>query len=105
MNWTLYIVQNRLNQLYTGICTDLQRRFKEHCDNGAKCAKALKGKGPLELKFAAKVEDHSTALKAEIWVKKLTKAQKNKLIAGQISLEAEHIVLDHLRIASEADKQ
>ncbi len=42
--WSIYIVRNRLGSLYTGITTDVERRFNQH-QNGTG-AKALRGKGP-----------------------------------------------------------
>lgn len=82
--WYVYIIENRLGQYYTGICTDIQRRFKEHQSSGAKCAKALKGKGPLSLKFHCLVENHSQALKTEITIKKLSKTNKIKLVNNEL---------------------
>jgi putative endonuclease len=78
--WYIYIVENKLSQYYTGICTNIARRFEEHQSSGPKCAKALKGKGPLELKFRCTAESHSEALKLELWIKKLSKANKIKLV-------------------------
>ncbi|CAM4044077.1 Excinuclease ABC, C subunit domain protein [Shewanella aquimarina] len=66
--------------LYTGITTDIDRRFKEHSDNGPKTAKYLRGKGPLTLVYRERVGSRSAALKREIAVKRLTKAQKVALI-------------------------
>jgi putative endonuclease len=83
--WYVYIIENRLGHYYTGICTNIERRFNEHLASGAKCAKALKGKGPLTLKFSSQVEDHSCALKTEIWIKKLSKADKIKLVNNQLA--------------------
>lgn len=80
----MYIVENKLGQYYTGICTDIERRFQEHQSSGPKCAKALKGKGPLFLKFVGQVENHSHALKTEIWIKKQSKANKVKLVKNQL---------------------
>ncbi len=79
------MIENRLGHYYTGICTDLDRRFKEHQTSGPKCAKALKGKGPLSLIFSCMVSDHSCALKTEIWIKKLTKSNKIKLVQNQLN--------------------
>jgi putative endonuclease len=81
--WFVYIVENKLGQYYTGICTDITRRFAEHQASGPKCAKALKGKGPLTLKFTCQVESHSDALKTEIWIKSLSKPNKVKLVHNQ----------------------
>lgn len=93
MTWTVYIVENRLGQYYAGICTDLTRRFAEHSKGGQRCAKALKGKGPLTLKFAAEVSDHTSALQAEMWIKKQRRGDKQKLIDGTLSLIHEHAAL------------
>ncbi|MGS2719788.1 GIY-YIG nuclease family protein [Paraglaciecola aestuariivivens] len=82
--WYVYIIENKLSHFYTGICTDIDRRFSEHQASGPKCAKALKGKGPLTLKLTAEVNNQSEALQAEIWVKKLTKAQKLKLLKNEL---------------------
>ena len=79
-DWYVYIIENRLKQYYTGITKDLARRFNEHQASGTKCAKALKGKGPLSLKFYCITSNHSEALKTEIWIKKLSKADKIKLV-------------------------
>lgn len=78
--WYAYIVENKLGQYYTGICTDVERRFTEHQSSGPKCAKALKGKGPLKLKFWCSIGTQSEALKIEIWIKKLSKTNKIKLV-------------------------
>ncbi|WJG10433.1 GIY-YIG nuclease family protein [Aliiglaciecola sp. LCG003] len=89
-SWTLYMVENKLGSLYTGICTDLERRFSEHSSNGKLCARALKGKGPLSLKFAAKVGSHSQALKIELWLKKQARQHKLSIVAGTQALPIEH---------------
>jgi putative endonuclease len=76
----VYIIENKLAHYYTGICTDVVRRFDEHQTSGSKCAKALRGKGPLLLKLWCIVDNHSEALKIEIWIKKLSKTNKIKLV-------------------------
>ncbi len=88
--WSVYIIENKLNQYYTGICKDLARRFDEHNSGGRLCAKALKGKSPLTLVFAADMKNHSDALKAEMWIKKLSKDQKIKLVNHQVTLDFAH---------------
>lgn len=84
--WYVYIVENSLNQLYTGITTDPHRRLKEHRSNSKKAAKALRGKGPLEMKFCQPIGSHSTALKLEIWIKRQSKKVKMQLISGALLL-------------------
>ncbi|GAA0856899.1 GIY-YIG nuclease family protein [Aliiglaciecola litoralis] len=84
--WTLYLVRNNLGNLYCGICTDLARRFSEHASGGKRCAKALKGKGPLVLEFATYIEDRSRALKLEYWLKQQSRAYKLALVKGHAEL-------------------
>lgn len=84
--WFLYLIENRLGHLYTGITTDYQRRFAEHSSNSKKCAKSLRGKGPLTLKYCVTFDSHSEALKAELSVKKLTRSEKMKLLNGALKL-------------------
>ena len=47
--WYLYMVRCRDGNLYTGIATDVARRFADHQAN--KGAKYLRGKGRLEAGF------------------------------------------------------
>jgi putative endonuclease len=76
--WYLYLIRTAKGSLYTGITTDVERRFKQHVSG--KGAKALKGKGPLKIEFSISVGDRSTALKLEYRVKQLSKANKETLI-------------------------
>ena len=73
------MVRMKNGNLYTGITTDVQRRFEEHCTS-PKGARALKGKGPLELVFQVEVGDRSLASKMEWKVKHLSKEKKEKMI-------------------------
>lgn len=86
MNWTLYIIRSEDNRLYTGITTNPQRRLTQH--QQGKGAKFLRGKGSLSMVYQQVVGDHSTALKLEYHIKKLSKQKKELLILGQIPLSA-----------------
>lgn len=77
-NWFIYIVECCDKSLYTGITNDLGKRLEKH--NSGKGAKYTRGRGPIILKYFEKVSSKSTALKREIEIKKLTRAQKDKLI-------------------------
>lgn len=81
--WHLYIVQTRLGHWYTGITTDVQRRFEEHSKGTG--AKNLRGKGPLELIFHRQVGDRSAASILECQVKKFSKPQKRLWVIEQKS--------------------
>jgi len=76
--WYLYMVRCKGGVLYTGITTDISRRFKEH--QAGKGAKFLRGKAPLELVYQQTVGSHSDALKEELRIKKLSKTEKEGMI-------------------------
>ncbi|MDQ7059013.1 MAG: GIY-YIG nuclease family protein [Ghiorsea sp.] len=76
--WYLYMIRCKGNQLYTGITTDVTRRFGEH--QAGKGAKFLRGKAPLELVYSQEVGNQSQALKLEFWLKKQPKLSKEKMI-------------------------
>ncbi|MBF7979506.1 MULTISPECIES: GIY-YIG nuclease family protein [Rahnella] len=76
--WFLYMLRTPTGMLYTGITTDVTRRLGQH--QAGKGAKALRGKGELELVFHCVAGDRSLASKLEIRVKKLSKAQKELLV-------------------------
>ena len=84
--WFLYLVRTADNSLYTGITTDVVRRFVQH--QSGKGAKALRGKGELTLAFSAPVGERSLALRMECRIKQLTKRQKERLVAGDGIFEA-----------------
>jgi len=77
--WSLYIVRCRDGTLYTGISTDVKRRFLQHQKSNG--AKYLKRRGPLELAFKHRVGKQSQALKIEDKIKRLTKARKLRVIS------------------------
>ena len=85
--WHLYFVRCRDGSLYTGIATDVARRFAEHAGPGNKGSKYLRGRGPLELVFQAAVGDRSVASRAEYRVKRLARADKEAIIKGEILIE------------------
>ena len=79
-----------MGNLYTGITQDVQRRFKEHQEGGAKAAKYLKGKKPLKLVFHKKIGSRSQALKAEAKIKKWPKEKKESLIKNNFTNSTTH---------------
>ncbi|MFO6297512.1 GIY-YIG nuclease family protein [Rahnella selenatireducens] len=84
--WFLYMLRTPTGMLYTGITTDVTRRLCQH--QAGKGAKALRGKGELELVFHCAAGDRSLASRLEIRVKKLSKVQKEFLVkAAPVSLQ------------------
>ncbi|MGE6434700.1 GIY-YIG nuclease family protein [Shewanella baltica] len=78
--WYLYLVRCANGHLYTGVTTNVARRFSEHQSGSIKSAKYLRGKGPLTLMYQEQVGSHGDALRREIAVKKLSRSQKLALI-------------------------
>ena len=76
-SWKVYILRCRDGSLYTGITTDVQKRFAAH--QAGKGAKYTRGRGPLQLLYTEDCGDHSTALKREIEIKALSREDKLKL--------------------------
>lgn len=78
--WYLYILRCKDGTLYTGITTDVEKRFEAH--RSGKGAKYTRGRAPLELVYREQCGTHSDALKRELAVKALTREQKQALIAS-----------------------
>lgn len=80
MAYWLYILRCGDGTLYTGTTDDVARRLAVH--QSGKGAKYTRGRGPLTLAYQEACADKSTALRREIAVKKLTRAEKLALIEG-----------------------
>ncbi|MBZ9556495.1 MULTISPECIES: GIY-YIG nuclease family protein [unclassified Modicisalibacter] len=78
--WWLYVVETAAGALYTGISTDVERRFREH-RHGRRGARALRGKGPLRLVHCQRVGDHGDALRLEAWLKRQSAPAKRAWLA------------------------
>lgn len=80
MAYWLYILRCGDGSLYTGTTDDVARRLAVH--QSGKGAKYTRGRGPLTLAYQEACADKSAALRREIAVKKLTRAEKLALIEG-----------------------
>lgn len=81
-DWHLYLVRTRGGDLYTGIATNVARRIAEHAAGGARGAKSLRARGPLELAYEIRLASRSVALRAEHRLKKLSRSQKQAIVEG-----------------------
>lgn len=78
MNWTVYILRCGDGSLYTGCTNDLPRRLAAHqCGKGAKYTRS---RPPVTLAYQEEAEDKSAALRREIAIKRLRRAEKLALI-------------------------
>lgn len=79
MRWSLYLVRTRDGSLYTGIALDVEKRVAEHVA-GFRGAKALRGRGPLELVYKTEVGERGLTQGLEHRVKRLAKTAKEQLV-------------------------
>ncbi|SNB54649.1 putative endonuclease [Marinobacter sp. es.042] len=85
-DWFVYMVRTAKGSLYTGITTDVGRRFNEHQVGAPRGARSLRGKGPLELVFSAPAGDRSRASRLEWRIKQWPRPRKEALARGELSL-------------------
>jgi len=80
--WSVYIIRCGDGSLYTGIATDVDRRFSEHSEQGPKAAKYLRGRLPLDLVYRKEIGNRSEASKEELRIKSLSVSKKVILISS-----------------------
>lgn len=84
-HWCVYIILSSDNRLYTGITTDIEKRWHAHC-NTVQGAKFFRGRSPQKLLHFETGFDRSTASQREAAIKKLTRPQKLALIEQQADI-------------------
>ncbi|MCB1784970.1 MAG: GIY-YIG nuclease family protein [Chromatiaceae bacterium] len=82
--WYLYLVRCADGALYTGISTDVMRRLAEHAANRG--ARRLRGRGPLQLVYVQPLGGRGIAQRVERRVKRLSRADKERLLRGELAL-------------------
>ena len=82
MSWSVYIIEASDRSYYTGITTDVERRFAEHAGN-TRGAKYFNGRKPKRVVFTENADSRSSASKREIEIKKLSRTAKELLIRNQ----------------------
>ncbi len=78
MSYFAYILRCADNSLYCGYTTDPVAREKTH--NSSKGAKYTRSRLPVKLVYVEEYADKSSALKREAALKRLSHAEKEKLI-------------------------
>jgi putative endonuclease len=78
--WFVYIILTEKNKLYTGIATDIERRFVEHLCDPAKGAKYFRSDRPVMVVYYEEFSDRSKASKREAMIKKMSRQQKQALL-------------------------
>ena len=78
-SWSVYIIQGDDGAYYTGVTTDVERRFKEHCE-GKRGARYFRGRKPLGVVYREPGHTRSSACQREAEIKKLRRDQKQALV-------------------------
>jgi len=78
MNWLVYMILCSDDTFYTGITTNLQRRFDNHA--AGKGAKYFRGRRPLQVVYQESGHTRSSATSRELEIKALARADKSILI-------------------------
>ncbi|OHD93609.1 MAG: endonuclease [Sulfuricurvum sp. RIFOXYD2_FULL_44_160] len=76
--YTLYILKCSDDTYYTGIAVDIEKRLNEH-NTSEKGAKYTRSRRPVILMYSETCTDKSTALKRELAIKRMKRAQKEAL--------------------------
>jgi putative endonuclease len=79
--WFVYLIECSDGSIYTGIATDVQKRYEKHVSG--KGARYTRSRPPRRLLCTLPAENRSAASKEEYRIKQLTAAQKRQLAATQ----------------------
>jgi putative endonuclease len=77
--WTVYMIRCSDGSLYTGVTTDLERRFREHA-TGVRGARYFNGRSPVAVVYREAGHDRSSASRREAAIKKLSREEKLRLV-------------------------
>ena len=84
MNWRVYIIVCSDESLYTGITTDVERRFGQHAAGAG--AKYFRGHTPIRVVYLEEGHDRSSASRREAEIKKLRTVEKRRLLGSAHNL-------------------
>ncbi len=76
----VYILRCEDNSLYTGITTDVKRRYEEHIRGSVKGARYTHSHKPIGIETVFCADNKSEASRLEYFLKQLKKSEKEKII-------------------------
>lgn len=79
--WLVYLLRCSDGSLYTGITNDLPKRLKAHA--AGKASRHTRSRLPVKLVYSDPKRSKSAALKQEAAIKRLRRAEKDRLVAGK----------------------
>ena len=81
--WIVYIIETESGKLYTGITTDLTRRFQEH-QSQKKGARFFHTSKPQAIVYTENHPNRSIASQREHQIKKMSRSEKLELINQEV---------------------
>lgn len=78
--WFVYIIEASDGSLYTGITTNVERRFQQHLTGKGGAKYFNNARKPTAVKYTEEQPNRSEASKREAVLKKLSHTQKLQLI-------------------------
>jgi putative endonuclease len=83
LNWHVYIIHCSDDTLYTGITTDIARRFEQH--TSGRGAKYFRGRHPVKVLYQESGHTRSSASRRELEIKAFSRIEKIALISSSIN--------------------
>ncbi len=82
-SWWVYIIETQKQKFYTGITTDIERRFSEHLSDPLKGAKFFRLDKPKIIVYRKQCADRASASVHEASIKKMSRRKKELLIQNK----------------------
>jgi len=83
MSWFVYVARCADGSLYTGVATDPAARERAH--NAGRGAAYTRSRLPVTLVHVEPARDRGAALRREIAIKRLTRREKDRMLASEVS--------------------
>lgn len=83
MSWWLYLIRSDSGALYTGVTLDPERRWQQHVGLRPGGARHFRARRPVTMVYKLAIGDKRLAMRCEYRIKRLGKAQKERLVANQ----------------------
>ncbi len=97
--WLVYMILTSDQSIYTGITTNITRRWKEHTV-GRVGAKFFRGRAPEYLLYLETSHNRSSATKREMAIKRFSRAQKWQYLTVSSDLNKVHTIEHGLPVYS-----
>ena len=94
--WHIYVLRCSDGSLYAGVTIELARRLRQHNGELAGGARYTRCRRPVTLAWSCTAPSRSVAQRIEAAIKVLSRAQKQRLVAGDAGL------LEKVRSGSDA---